>query len=106
MADWAAERGVEPRRIHPGKPGQNAYVESFDSRLRDECVSQHGFASLGHMRSVIGAWREDYNRNRPHSALRYVPPAVHAARCRLRAGGSAEEPSTPIQPPDSGSDGY
>ena len=106
MADWAAKRGVELRFIQPGKPVQNAYVESFNSRLRDECLSQHWFASLGHMRSVIDAWREDYNHHRPHSALRYVPPAVYAARCRRLAGGNAKEPSTTIQPPDSRSHCY
>jgi transposase InsO family protein len=58
---------------------QNAYIESFNSRFRDECLSQHWFASLSHMRSVIDNWREDYNHHRPHSTLGYVPPAVFAA---------------------------
>jgi putative transposase len=107
MQDWAARRGVELRFIQPGKPVQNAYIESFNSRLRDECLSQHWFASLSHMRSVIDAWRYDYNHHRPHSALRYVPPAVFAARCRLLAGGSAtHRPSTTIQPTDSRSERY
>ena len=100
MQDWAARNGVELRFIHPGKPVQNAYIESFNSRFRDECLSQHWFASLGHMRSVIDNWREDYNHHRPHSALGYVPPTVFAARCRQLAGSDAPTPaSTTMQTP-------
>lgn len=82
MQTLAARNGVELRFIQPGKPVQNAYTKSFNSRFRYECVSQHWFASLSHMRSVIDNWREDYNYHRPHSTLGYVPPAVFAARCR------------------------
>ena len=87
MLDWAARNGVELRFIQPGKPVQNAYIESFNSRFRDECLSQHWFASLSHMRSIIDNWRHDYNHYRPHSTLGYVPPAKFAAQCRQRAGG-------------------
>ena len=87
MLDWAAKNGVELRFIQPGKPVQNAYIESFNSRFRDECLSQHWFASLSHMRSIIDNWRHDYNNYRPHSTLGYVPPAKFAAQCRQRAGG-------------------
>jgi hypothetical protein len=86
--------GVELRFIQPGKPMQNAYIESFNSRFRDECLSQHWFASLSHVRSVIDNWREDYNHHRPHSTLGYVPPAVFAARCRQHAGGNAQTPAS------------
>jgi putative transposase len=80
MQTWAARNGVELRFIQPGKPVQNAYIESFNSRFRDECLSQHWFASLSHMRSVIDNWRDDYNHHRPHSTLGYMPPATFAAR--------------------------
>jgi hypothetical protein len=83
---------------------ENAYIESFNSRFRDECLSQHWFASLSHMRSVIDNWRDDYNHRRPHSTLGYVPPALFAnyrinydAKPRpldqsaTKAGGSARE---------------
>ena len=73
-ADRAARNGVELRFIQPGKPVQNAYIESFNSRFRDERLSQHWFASLSHMRSVIDNWREGLH-HRPHSTLGYVPPA-------------------------------
>ena len=105
MQDWAARSGVELRFIQPGKLVQDAYIESFNSRLRDECFSQHWFASLGYMRSVIDAWREDYNEHRPHSALGYQPPAKFAAML-LAAQRSTEKPelSGNINPQDSNSD--
>jgi len=90
MQNWAAKNGVELRFIQPGKPVQNAYIESFNSRFRDECLSQHWFASLGHMRSIVDNWRDDYNHHRPHSTLGYVPPALFAAQCRQLAGGTAQ----------------
>lgn len=66
--------------LHPGwQPVKDAYIESFNSRFRDECLSKHWFASLNHMRSVIDNWRDDYNHHRPHSTVGYVPPAVLAA---------------------------
>lgn len=98
MQDWAARNGVEMRFIQPGKPVQNAYIESFNSRFRNECLSQHWFASLSHMRSVIDNWREDYNHHRPHSALGYVPPAVFAARCRQLAGDTSQPETKPTMP--------
>lgn len=98
MQAWAARNGVELRFIQPGKPVQNAYIESFNSRFRDECLSQHWFASLSHMRSVIDNWREDYNHHRPHSTLGYVPPAMFAARCRQIAGSTPQaKASTTMQ---------
>ena len=107
LQDWAARNGVELRHIQPGKPVQNAYIESFNSRFRDECLSQHWFANLGHMRSILENWREDYNHHRPHSALGYLPPAKFAAQCRLLAGDTAnQQSSTMIQPPDSKSNCY
>ena len=100
MHDWAARNGVELRFIQPGKPVQNAYIESFNSRFRDECLSQHWFASLSHMRSVIDNWRDDYNHHRPHSTLGYVPPATFAARCRQLAGATSQPTaSTTMQNP-------
>ncbi|MGL4576786.1 MAG: integrase core domain-containing protein, partial [Burkholderiaceae bacterium] len=84
-----------------GQPTQNASSESCNSRFRDECLSQHWFASLSHMRSVIANWREDYNRHRPHSACGCLTPMQFAARCRQRPGGSEQQQSTTITTPDS-----
>src|SRR5690349_12983003 len=66
---WAYEHGVTLDFSRPGKPIDNAFVESFNGRLREECLNQHWFSSLDEARRLTGAWREDYNRHRPHSAL-------------------------------------
>ena len=71
---WAYEHHVQLRFIDPGKPVQNAYVESFNGRLRDECLNEHWFSTLAEARAIIGAWREDYNTVRPHSALGDLTP--------------------------------
>jgi putative transposase len=66
---WAQERGITLPFIQPGKPVQNAYVESFNRRLRDACLNQHWFTDLGHARRTIEGWRVDYNTARPHSGF-------------------------------------
>jgi putative transposase len=80
LDQWAYERGVQLRFIEPGKPVQNAWIESFNGRLRDECLNEHWFLNLADARQIIEAWRIDYNRHRPHSSLGYLPPeAFHRA---------------------------
>lgn len=69
MLKWAADRGVRLHHIAPGKPTQNAYIESFNGRFRDECLNENTFSTLAEAREVIEAWRDDYNKNRPHSSL-------------------------------------
>jgi len=59
-------------------PTQNAHIESFNGRFRDECLDLHWFGSLAHARAIIQAWKEDYNTQRPHSALRWRTPAAFA----------------------------
>ena len=66
---WSKGAGVDWHYIQPGKPQQNAFVESFNGRLRDECLNETLFSSLAEARAVLAAWRDDYNRVRPHSAL-------------------------------------
>src|SRR6266705_5350348 len=86
LAAWSEERGVRLEFIQPGKPVQNAYVESFNGRLRDECLNANWFTSLSDARRKIEAWRQDYNQQRPHSSLDYVPPAEFArTRAEMRA---------------------
>jgi putative transposase len=75
---WAYLRGVRLSFIRPGKPIENAYVESFNGRLRDECLNEHWFVRLAHARRVIKDWRIEYNTERPHSALRNQTPAAYA----------------------------
>ncbi|MHA6766383.1 IS3 family transposase [Sphingobium ummariense] len=94
---WCAEIGVEWHYIAPGKPMQNGYVESFNGRMRDELLNETLFLSLDHARVVIAAWAEDYNQERPHSALGYETPAAFAAELHkqwpasLRPTGSAAQ---------------
>jgi putative transposase len=85
MLTWAHERGVTLRLIEPGKPNQNAYIESFNGRLRDECLNEHWFTSLGHARVVIEAWRREYNEERPKRILGGLTPAAYAQQLAARA---------------------
>ncbi len=77
---WAQDRQIEWHYIAPGKPQQNGYIESFNGRLRDECLNETLFASLGHARSVLSNWRDDYNHVRPHSGIGGLTPADAARR--------------------------
>ena len=75
---WAYRRGVRLHFIEPGKPVQNAYVESFNGRLRDECLNEHWFTTLEEARGRLEAWRQDYNTVRPHSSLGDLTPEAFA----------------------------
>jgi putative transposase len=79
---WCQDRGVEWHYIAPGKPTQNAFIESFNGRLRDERLNETLFRSLGHARTVLSAWRDDYNHVRPHGALSGLTPAKAAELAR------------------------
>lgn len=78
MLTWAHRNGVALRLIEPGKPNQNAYVESFNGRFRDECLNEHWFTSLLHARTVIRSWMREYNEERPKKALGGLTPAAYA----------------------------
>lgn len=78
MLTWAHQRGVTLRLIEPGKPNQNAYIESFNGRLRDECLNEHWFLNLAHAQVLIEAWRREYNEERPKKALGGLTPAAYA----------------------------
>jgi putative transposase len=80
MADWARER-VGLHFIPPGESWRNSYVESFNSRIRDECLNINIFWSLAQARVVITDWKQDYSHRRRHSSLGYQAPAVYAAAC-------------------------
>ena len=79
MLRWTGENEIEWHYIAPGKPMQNAFMESFNGKLRDECLNEHVFASLSQARRLIEAWRIDYNEVRPHSSLAYRTPEEFAA---------------------------
>jgi len=98
---WAFEQGVELHFIDPGKPTQNAYIESFNGKFRDECLNENWFVSLQEAREKIEAWRRDYNQVRPHSALGYQTPeefAVRAAAAEKGTGGPAARGASPPTP--------
>jgi len=75
LEDWAYRRGVALDFIHPGKPIENAHIESFNGRLRDECLNVHQFVSLADAQAKIEAWRLDYNHHRPHGSLGHLTPS-------------------------------
>lgn len=74
LDEWAYRRGVKLFFITPGKPVENMYMESFNGRLRDECLNLHYFTSIDHSRQVVEEWRVDYNTERPHSSLDNLTP--------------------------------
>lgn len=80
MLAWAHEHDMQLRLIEPGKPNQNAYVESFNGRFRDECLNEHWFMHLLHARTVIETWRREYNEERPKKALAGLTPSAYAHR--------------------------
>ena len=71
---WAAQHGVHLHFIQPGKPVQNAFIESFNGKFRDECLNEHWFVTLQEAQLVIEAWRQEYNEERPHSTIGNMTP--------------------------------
>jgi putative transposase len=84
MIIWACNNGVTLRFIDPGKPVQNAYIESFNGRMRDECLNQSWFRNLDEARKTISSWREDYNTRRPHSSLKNLSPDKFVEQFQLK----------------------
>lgn len=80
---WAYDNGVRLQFIEPGKPIQNAHIESFNARLREECLNEHVFVSLDDARNKIEKWRGEYNRERPHSSLGNLTPEEFAAKHQM-----------------------
>ena len=78
ILEWSQETQIGWHYIAPGKPTQNAFIESFNGRLRDELLNETLFVSLAHAREALAIWKDDYNTVRPHSAIGNVPPAVYA----------------------------
>jgi len=103
ILSWCAEHNVEWHYIAPGKPMQNGYVESFNGRMRDEFLNETLFHGLDHTRVEIARWVEDYNTERPHSALRYQTPAAFAEQLATATDRHAALPEgyaqRPVAPP-------
>jgi putative transposase len=92
LDQWAHDRGIELIFIRPGKPIENAYAESFNGRVREECLNQHWFTSVDHARELCEAWREDYNSIRPHTSLGGLSPNEFLLHCpggHARPGSAA-----------------
>jgi putative transposase len=89
---WSQAHGVGWHYIAPGKPQQNAFVESFNGRLRDECLNETAFSSLAEARKLLSAWQDDYNQTRPHSALANQTPEAFRRRHNglVRTGNSTQ----------------
>jgi putative transposase len=81
---WAYAATVHLAFINPGKPNENAYIESFNGKFRDECLNEHWFTSMAHARRIIGEWREEYNDERPHSSLGNLTPTEFAAKAATK----------------------
>ena len=77
---WAYATNVQLAFIRPGKPNENAYIESFNGKFRDECLNEHWFITMVHARSVIEAWRIEYNTERTHSSLDDLTPEEFAMK--------------------------
>ena len=87
------------RYIAPGKPTQNAFAESFQGRMRDECLNEHLFFSMNHARAVVAGWVEDFNTARPHSAIGYMTPAAYAATLKPQRAPALRHLESSAPPP-------
>lgn len=97
MDAWSDFHKVSLAFIRPGKPTENAFIESFNGRLRAECLNVEIFRSMGEVHGKLGAWRQDYNLHRPHSSIGYLTPLEFAARSRR-----SPSPSPRMNRPESG----
>jgi putative transposase len=80
---WVQDNGVDWHYIQPGKPTQKAFIESFNGKLRDECLNETLFSSLTDARDELEKWQEDYNNLRPHSSIGNITPAEFAQKIRV-----------------------
>lgn len=85
MLTWAHQHNVTLRLIEPGKPNQNAFIESFNGRFRDECLNEHWFLNIEHAKVIIEAWRREYSEERPKKALGGLTPAAYAKQLRAKS---------------------
>jgi putative transposase len=96
LDEWAYRRGVELDFIRPGKPVENAFIESFNGRLRDECLNVHSFVSIAHAQDLIDQWRRDYNDHRPHGALGHLTPSEYAKQGQTDGSEAAKFQLAPV----------
>jgi len=82
VLSWAHQKGIDWRYIEPGKPTQNSHIESFNGKIRDECLNEHWFETLAEAKTLIEIWRKDYNETRPHGSLNGLSPSTFAEEVR------------------------
>lgn len=90
---WQKERRISWEYIEPGKPYQNGSIESFNGKLRDECLNEHWFMSLEEAKEIIEKWRKHYNGQRPHSSLGGLTPNELASQLKMKSSSIADEKS-------------
>jgi len=90
LDEWAYQHGVQLDFIRPGKPTENGLIESFNGRLRDECLNVHTFTSIDDVREKLEAWRVDYNHHRPHGSLGHLTPSEFAERGQKTTSEAAQ----------------
>ena len=91
---FAQAAKLDWRYIAPGKPTQNAFAESFQGRMRDECLNEHLFFSMNHARAVVAGWVDDFNTARPHSVIGYMTPAAYAASLKPQRASALRHPES------------
>jgi putative transposase len=96
---WLERHGIEHILVQPGRPMQNGYIESFNGRLRDECLNEHWFETLKQARQIVRIWVQDYNEVRPYGSIGRIPPRLYAGLHRRQAGDGAMNSTTPIPYP-------
>jgi putative transposase len=97
ILNWAQEHAINWHFIAPGKPMQNGFCESFNGRMRDELLNESLFLGLDHARTKLGTWVEDYNNQRPHSAIGYQTPAAYAAKLNTQLPATFDRLRNPDQ---------
>ena len=88
--EWAFGHGIKLDFTRPGKPTENSFIESFNGRLRDECLNANEFMSIDDARDRIETWRQDYNQHRPHGSLGNLTPSEFARRGQETAQQSTD----------------
>lgn len=99
IQDWLGEQRIGPLYIKPGSPWEQAYIESFHDKLRDECTNRELFGSLQEARVILEEWRNVYNEVRPHSSLKYQTPEEFAALCTPRLRSDSVLPTSGVANP-------
>lgn len=90
LDQWAWDNGISLDFTRPGKPTDNGLCESFNGRLRDECLNVHEFHSIDHARRLIEQWRNDYNEHRPHGSLGYLTPSEYVRSGQKQAAEASK----------------